>query len=183
MLTRPRVRLTTAGPASATFEGTLFTADPITNLIVLNTAPSTSPSGNYHIIPISRLQSFNIITLPQANGDSSFASATPQISQLSLPSLRAREETAIRRLKEQELKRGKNVTAEAQDIFNALTRTMPGRWDGQDMIISDSVIISKPYRTGDCRPLSDAVSGSAVQRVRKVVSLEALCFLISGQVC
>lgn len=112
-----------------------------------------------------------MLSLPQAGGDTSFTSATPQISPLSLPSLRAREEAAIRRLKEQELKRGKGVTQEAQEIFNALTRTMPGRWEGQDMVISDNVIISKPYKSEDCKPIDDTVSGGAVHRVRKVVSV------------
>ena len=153
-----------------TYEGTLFTADPTTNLIVLNTAPATSPTGDYHIVPVSRLQSFNIVSLPRANSESSFANAVPPIAALNISSLRAREEAAIRRLKEQELKKGRNVSPEAQEIFNALDRTMPARWAGQDIVISDNVVISKPYRTEDCRPLDETVSGSAVHRVRKVVS-------------
>ncbi|KKY27847.1 hypothetical protein UCRPC4_g00827 [Phaeomoniella chlamydospora] len=167
-----QIRITTAAPAPLTYEGTLFTADPITNLIVINTGSSTASAGNYQIIPISRLQSFNIISLPQSNGESTFATAAPPIAPLPLPSFRQREEAAIRRLKEQELKRGKGVTPEAQEIFNALTRTMPGRWEGQDMIISESVVISKPYRIEDCRALNESVSGSAVHRVRKVLEME-----------
>ena len=114
-----------------------------------------------------------MLSLPQAGGDTSFTSAAPPISPLSLPSLRAREEAAVRRLKEQELKRGKGVTQEAQEIFNALTRTMPGRWEGQDMVISDNVLISKPYKSDDCKPIDDTVSGGAVHRVRKVVSIKS----------
>lgn len=68
------------------------------------------------------------------------------------------------------MKRGKNVTPEAQEIFNALTRTMPGRWDGQDMVINDNVIIQKPYKLDDCKPVDDKVSNAALLRVRKVVS-------------
>ena len=149
----------------------------------MNTSP-TSANGTYHVIPVPRLQSFTVLSLAQTNGETSFASATPQINALSLPSLRAREEAEIRKLKEQELKRGKNVTQEAQEIFNALTRTMPGRWDGQDMVISDNVKISKPYRTDDCKPVDDSVSGAAVHRVRKVVSRVAISeeLLLTGQI-
>ena len=154
-----------------TYEGTIFTSDPITNLLVINTATPTAATGDYHIIPVSRLQSINIISVPGGGGsDASFVKATPPIGPLNIASLRAREETAVRRLQQQQLKQGKNVTAEAQEIFNALDRTMPVKWAGQDIIISDNVLISKPYRTDDCRALDDTVNGSAVQRVRKVVS-------------
>lgn len=58
---------------------------------------------------------------------------------------------------------------EAQDIFDALARTLPTRWDGTSIIVLDAVIISSPYKPDDCRGGSGAPSGT-LARVKKVVS-------------
>lgn len=79
---------------------------------------------------------------------------------------------------ENEAKRGKGVTQEAQDVFDAFSRTMPTRWDGSNIIVADAVSITAPYRVDDCRPL---VAGdvAALNHVRKVVcSLLAILWSI-----
>lgn len=64
---------------------------------------------------------------------------------------------------------GVDVTAEAQDIFDALARTLPCRWEGRSIVVLDEVKISPPYAecvgvaTGDPR---------AVERVQKVLAME-----------
>lgn len=83
--------------------------------------------------------------------------------------LKAREASAIAKLQEAEAKRGKGVTKEAQEIFDAFSRTMPARWDGSSIVVADAVVIAKPYRVDDCRPLV-AGDSAALTRVRKVVS-------------
>jgi hypothetical protein len=71
-------------------------------------------------------------------------------------------------LQEAEARRGKGVTREAQDIFDAFSRTMPARWDGTSIVVADAVVIAKPYRVDDCRALI-ANDSAALTRVRKVV--------------
>lgn len=70
---------------------------------------------------------------------------------------------------DKEARRGKGVTREAQDIFDAFSRTMPARWDEQNIIVADAVTIAPPYRVDECRPLV-AGDTAALARVRKVVS-------------
>lgn len=70
---------------------------------------------------------------------------------------------------DREARRGKGVTREAQDIFDAFSRTMPARWDGQNIIVADAVTIAPPYRVDECRPLVEGDT-AALARVRKVVS-------------
>lgn len=72
------------------------------------------------------------------------------------------------KIQEGEARRGKGVTREAQDLFDAFSRTMPTRWDGASIIVADAVVIAPPYRVDDCRPLV-AGDTAALARVRKVV--------------
>lgn len=122
------VKLTTSAAPSQTLEGTLFTACPIFNVVAINTAPAppnpTSAAfaepGDYHVIPISTIQSFQILSLVE-NKDG-FANALPAIGKLDTAKLKEREQQRVKKLKEEEAKKGKGVTAEAQALFNALDR-------------------------------------------------------------
>ncbi|KAJ5619883.1 hypothetical protein N7510_003867 [Penicillium lagena] len=175
-----RVRVTTASPTVSTLEGTLFTACPITNLVAINVSPASptadakqAQSGDYHVVPVSRIQSFQILSLPQSNSSesSSFTDAQPTIQALDPRALKAREAKAIGEAHDREARRGKGVTREAQDIFDAFSRTMPARWNASDIIVADAVTISSPYRVDDCRPLVEGDT-AALARVRKVLEME-----------
>jgi hypothetical protein len=169
---RDSIRISTAPPTSSTIEGTLFTACPITNLVAINTADSKqSQAGDYRIIPVSRIQSFQLLSLaPTANSADgpSFSDAVPPVHALDIRALRAREASAVGKLQESEARRGKGVTREAQEIFDAFSRTMPARWDGANIIVADAVTIAPPYHVDDCRSIV-AGDTAALTRVRKVV--------------
>jgi len=175
-----RVRITTAAPTSSTIEGTLFTADPVTNLVAINASPAPStatttplPSGSYRIIPISQIANFQILSLP-TNGTTSFTTAIPALRQLDLNALRAREAAAIRKAHESLARRGpKGTTKEAQDIFDAISRTHPARWQGTSMLVSDSVLIEKPYHPDNVK-MAPGGGGPAggVERIKKVLKME-----------
>ncbi|OJD17188.1 hypothetical protein AJ78_02681 [Emergomyces pasteurianus Ep9510] len=187
-----RIRVTTTSPTSTTYEGTLFTACPITNLIAINTSPSPptpitsgtpalSHPSDYHIIPVSRIHSFQLLSLPAHSASSSptehspsFSNAYPSIYPLDIRALKNREAAAIAKLHEREQRRGKGVSKEAQDLFDAFSRTMPARWDGTSIVVADTVIISKPYLIENCRSLTadDGGVSAALTRVRKVLEME-----------
>lgn len=120
-----RVKVTTVAPHSQTIEGSLFTADPVLNVIAINSrSPSTNSSaqpGDYHIIPVTKIQNVQIVSLP-AEGDGSFAGAQPAVGPIDTRRLKQREETRVARLKEEEQNRGKGVSREAQAIFDSLRR-------------------------------------------------------------
>ncbi|OJD22102.1 hypothetical protein ACJ73_06557 [Blastomyces percursus] len=187
-----RIRVTTTSPTSTTHEGTLFTACPITNLIAINTSPppptpmtsgtpALSHPSDYHIIPISRIHNFQLLSLPPHSTSSSpteqipsFTNAYPSIYPLDIRALKNREAAAIAKLHEREQRRGKGVSKEAQDLFDAFSRTMPARWDGTSIVVADTVIISKPYHIENCRSLTTDNGGvsAALTRVRKVLEME-----------
>ncbi|KAK2975074.1 hypothetical protein RJ640_029466 [Escallonia rubra] len=87
---------------------------------------------------------------------------------LDLNTLQSREESAIRQAELDAERIGVGVTAEAQSIFDALSKTLPVRWDKTVIVVMNEVRVSSPY-------LSESVTGgtpAANERVRKVLELE-----------
>ena len=78
------------------------------------------------------------------------------------------------RLKAEEARKGKGVSREAQEIFDRISRTLPTRWEGKDIVVSDAVVIEAPYRPEDCKAGTGAAKES-LTRVKKVVS--SYCYI------
>lgn len=123
------IRITCA-PHRNTLEGILFTACDATHSIAINTAPapsnsSTPLSGDYHIIPFAHLVTFQIISPAERKlgAPAGFAGVQPAISKVDLAAGRAREEQTIREMKKKDAQKGKGVSREAQELFDAISRT------------------------------------------------------------
>ncbi|GKV14452.1 hypothetical protein SLEP1_g25333 [Rubroshorea leprosula] len=87
---------------------------------------------------------------------------------LDITTLREKEEIAIRQAEAEAERIGVGVTSEAQSIFDALSKTLPVRWDKTVIVVMNEVRVSSPY-------LPESVSGgtpAANERVRKVLELE-----------
>ncbi|KAF2724014.1 hypothetical protein K431DRAFT_241593 [Polychaeton citri CBS 116435] len=174
-----QVRIVTAATPAQTLEGTLFTADPNAKLVAINTrstivtANADAQSGDYHVIPVSQVQSIHILSLAPAaaNGSGTFEAALPRIGHVDVKKLETRVEERVRQLKEKERDRGVGVTREAQGIFDSFRRVnMPIRWHNQEMVVDDSVIISPPYKSEDCKASKD--KQQALNHVRRVLEGE-----------
>ncbi|KAL8675066.1 MAG: hypothetical protein Q9168_000549 [Polycauliona sp. 1 TL-2023] len=162
----------TIHPSRPHIEGTLFTACPLTNLVAVAvfTSPTTPPV--HHILPISSIQNFTLISgPPPSNSFASPPNTTPAIASVPTAALRARADAAVARLKELASRKNKAVGKEAQDLFDGLSRTLPTRWDGNSIVVMDSVVVSAPYRGEDCRA-GNGVPVHTLNRVRKVVDNE-----------
>lgn len=124
-----RVKITTT-LANHVLEGTIFAADPVLNAIAINTTPAppnpstslASQPGNFHVVSIPNIQEFKILPGEDGSPDG-FENAMPTIAALDLNALKAREESAVRKLLEKEATRGRGVPKEAQEIFDAINRT------------------------------------------------------------
>lgn len=82
----------------------------------------------------------------------------------------ARANAALAKAKEKAAKRNPSVSKEAQEIFDAIGRQLPTKWEGKDIVVMDQVVVRGPgYRAEDCKAGKDAVQGT-LARVRKVVS-------------
>ena len=101
-------------------------------MVAINTRspPSTAPidastqPGDYRIIPVSRIQSFQMVALAASSerGENNFASTKPVIGPVDVKRLKEREQARINQLKEDERNRGLGVTKEAQAIFDSFKR-------------------------------------------------------------
>ncbi|KAL6571783.1 hypothetical protein OROHE_002652 [Orobanche hederae] len=87
---------------------------------------------------------------------------------LDLSTLQSREESAIRQAEADAERIGVGVTAEAQRIFDALSKTLPVCWEKTTIVVMNEVRVGSPY-------LPESVSGgtpAANERVRKVLEFE-----------
>ncbi|KAK7552654.1 anticodon-binding domain-containing protein [Phyllosticta citricarpa] len=160
-----RVKITTTIAAATSnngaLEGVVYAADPVLNILAVNTAPAppnpatnlASQQGNYHVISIPHIQDFKILASGSGGGGGggSFETAVPSIGPLDLGALKRREEEAVKKLMQKEATRGRGVPKEAQEIFDAINKTLPARWHEQSIVINDAVILGPPYTINDLR--------------------------------
>lgn len=188
-----RIKVTTS---SSTVEGTVYTADPLTSLLILNTSSTgttsnispanlSAPAGAYRIIPLSQIQNFQILSpAPTAASDTTSTATTP--THLDPTALNNRLNTAISAAHSTQARQGpKGTLPLEQALYDALSRTHPARWEGTDMVISDCFVIEKPYgsaNVGYYRGNEEGGGGGAgaqnggfkgdLERFRKVVDME-----------
>ncbi|EEH57278.1 uncharacterized protein MICPUCDRAFT_47278 [Micromonas pusilla CCMP1545] len=144
------------------FAGEVFTFDEGTGLAVLR---AKGDIVNTHDVRILRAEGVSDLK-------STPPSDPPKMEKLPVVDearCQKREEAAVKAATISAANIGVDVTAEAQDIFDALARTLPCRWEGRSIVVLDEVKISPPYAecvgvaTGDPR---------AVERVQKVLAME-----------
>ncbi|XP_048137125.1 uncharacterized protein LOC115756448 isoform X2 [Rhodamnia argentea] len=87
---------------------------------------------------------------------------------IDLGALRAREQVALRQAEAEAERIGVGVTSEAQSIYDALSKTLPVRWDKSIIVVLNEVRVCSPY-------VPESVSGgtaAANERVKKVLEWE-----------
>ncbi|CAO3622763.1 unnamed protein product [Cunninghamella blakesleeana] len=92
------------------------------------------------------------------------------VNQIHIDRIVARESETVKSVRQQNAKLGVGVTREAQDIFDALTKTLPCRWAGDKIIVLDEVVISSPYGVENCK--ANTSSEGSLARVKKVLEGE-----------
>lgn len=173
-----RVRITTAAPNQNTIEGTVYTADPLTNLLVLNTSPTSAtsitssslvaPPGSYRIIPIAQISSYQLLSLPQTSSDSA---PSPVSNLIDTNAVQARLARNMATQQAAQARVGPKGTSPVdQALFDSLSRTHPARWSGNIMVISDTFLIEKPYGAVNVKHI-EGQSGD-LDRMKKVVDME-----------
>jgi len=141
-------------------EGAVLAYDNSSKIVVIQEG-SSGPRRNLRFLKVNYVK--DVTLLGQA--EEQFELKTPY---LDMTSLRNREEAAIRQAEAEAERFGVGVTQEAQDIFDALSKTLPVRWEKTAILVMNEVRVSHPY-------LPDDVIGgppAANERVRKVLELE-----------
>eukprot|EP01097_Dermamoeba_algensis_P002064 TRINITY_DN1824_c0_g1_i1.p1 TRINITY_DN1824_c0_g1~~TRINITY_DN1824_c0_g1_i1.p1 ORF type:complete len:203 (+),score=50.93 TRINITY_DN1824_c0_g1_i1:53-610(+) len=145
--------------------GEFLSFDPISSCIVLRescTNPTTNaPSQNFHVLKSNFVKEVQAIGPPAAPSDVS-------LKPVDLNKLRLQEDHALRVARSEASKIGIGVTPEAQEIFNALSKTLPCRWDRDVIVVFEDTRISTPYTVESCLG-GEVATPSELSLVKKVL--------------
>ena len=64
---------------------------------------------------------------------------------------------------------GRGVSADAQQTFDWLCKTLPCQWQDKTIVVMGEVFVNEPYGEADIRG-----AGTALERVKKIVRARAL---------
>lgn len=144
--------------------GQIITYDRQSNLLVIQEGGGSSKEGsrrNVRLIKATYVDKLKILERGEDPLDLSKC-------YLDLPGLQAREEAALRQAEVEAERIGVGVTAEAQNIFDALSKTLPVRWDKTVIVVMNDVRVSNPYHAENVRGGTPAAN----DRVKKVLEFE-----------
>ncbi|CAH0491595.1 unnamed protein product [Peronospora farinosa] len=144
-----------------TFEGVIFTVDPVANFLVLE--EQNGIKSKTRIFQLDALQKIQVLD------------PAPVGLQLTLPAISEedllRAEQRNKGLAERALASiGQGVSGEAQAIFDALNKTMPCEWEGVNIRVMGEVVIKPPYQPQKCVSANTQV----LSRVKKVLEGEKI---------
>ncbi|KAG0292652.1 hypothetical protein BGZ96_003866 [Linnemannia gamsii] len=95
-----------------------------------------------------------------------YSTVLPAVGYVQLDKIQQREQQAIREAQAAAARIGVGVSTIGQDIFDALSKTLPCRWHKDQIVVMDEVIISSPYEPENCK--ANASASYTLARVKKV---------------
>lgn len=143
------------------FEGEVITYDKISNMVVLQESAGNGPRRNLRFLKANYIKDFTLLSQEEDPLDL-------KNTYIDMATIQAREEAAMRQAEAEAERIGIGVTPEAQNIFDALSKTHPVRWEKTTIVVMNEVRVSSPY-------LPENVSGGAPvanDRVKKVLENE-----------
>ncbi|XP_061358697.1 uncharacterized protein LOC133302895 isoform X2 [Gastrolobium bilobum] len=118
------------------FEGQVVTFDRPSNILVLQERSKPGPRRNIRLLKANYIKDFTFLGQHDDPLD-------PTNCFLDLTALQAREELAIRQAEAEAERIGVGVTSEAQSIFDALSKTLPVRWDKTVIVVMNELELER----------------------------------------
>ncbi|PXF40764.1 Protein LSM12-like [Gracilariopsis chorda] len=122
------------------------------------------------LIPSAKVALVSIVNIKSASPLTQIADTRkwPSNFHIDLAKLRAEERRICEKREAEFNKLGVGVSPSAQAIFDTLAKTMPCKWDGEDILILDTVRLAPPYN-------AKCLSGDTgvVERVKMILENEA----------
>lgn len=152
--------------------------------LVLECSPSPTSSIVYRILKLTQIKSLSVLDPPDSIEGDSFLSPPSSLSAslrtpkpVSIVAIASKEAAAVKAELDRRRRWGPenedvDVGWEGREMFIALEKTLPVRWQGTSIIVMDEITISAPYRPEDCKSGTGAGAAQRMERVRKVVEGE-----------
>ncbi|XP_071774261.2 protein LSM12 homolog A-like [Centroberyx gerrardi] len=143
--------------------GEVVAFDPPARMLTLKCPPS---SGQSHLSDVILV---NLAFVSDVSVSTERAQTPPPLASLNVTKLANR----VRSQKEQKFSQAHavsaGVSAAGQQLFSTIHKTIKEcKWQEQNIVVMDDVIIAPPYQVDDCRG-REGREGSALSHVRKIV--------------
>ncbi|BFZ65087.1 hypothetical protein YB2330_006250 [Saitoella coloradoensis] len=152
-----------------TTEGTLYAYCPITNTVTLSSSTESTGAADYRILKVSFLTNVQVLETPTQN--TSFTNAPgPELAPVNLQIIDSR----IHKLVAKKPSAPPGVGREGVEIFEALSKTLPCRWQGTAIVVLDEVMVESPYTAETCKSIEEGSGGNgySLRRVKMIVEGE-----------
>jgi len=144
-------------------KGELFAYDSSTQTIVIQDKLDNKKVGNVRTLKASFVK--EVLKVEERAQGVEYDMTLPP---LDAAQCQAREAAAIKTAEDDAKKIGVGVSELAQDIFDAMSKTLPCKWSDKSIIVMDDVKIDDPYTPECCKGSKD----TSLSRVRKVLEGE-----------
>lgn len=161
-----QMTLTTSGGQEVS--GELFASDADTDFLVVKEPGSHGGVSTLRFIKASTVSGLVKMVEPEP----AQPGGTGPLPVVDAERSKARKEKSMRQAAMDAARIGDGVTKEAQAICDALSKTMPVRWQDKTIVVLEEVSIDSPYGVDNCRVDNLKDHKSALERVKKVLQAE-----------
>ena len=150
-----------------TVVGTIYAFDQAANIIVIESpsAGEASDKVDWRMVNAAVVEGVAV----KREAPAASPRALPAVSE---EQLAARAEKLERQHQEALSKIGTGVTADAQQTFDWLSKTLPCAWDGKTIVVMETITVAPPYLEEDTCVASIGGDKMAVDRVRRIIAQE-----------
>ncbi|KAI9292879.1 hypothetical protein K502DRAFT_367221 [Neoconidiobolus thromboides FSU 785] len=175
------------------FTGRVYTYDTIANILIIMTESkeplkeNKSPTAerderyNFKIIKINAIKSISPVDPTDILINETKAQSTPldlylestgiQPHYVNMNAVIQRHHKAISDTIDLNKKTNRNAPENGQEIFNALSKMFPCKWDKNDIVVLDEVVVKPPYTPDNCFSISPAYD-KTLDRIKRTLEAE-----------
>ncbi|KAL0056118.1 hypothetical protein WJX82_007910 [Trebouxia sp. C0006] len=144
-------------------QGEVFAFDSASDTVLIHQQGSTPFHSNLRLLKVAYLKSVQ-------TGAPAGRPVAP-LPTVDAQRCKDREAKALQAAQAEAAKTGVGVSNEAQQVFDALSKTMPCHWKQQNIVILNEVELSPPYGLDNCST-ENSHNVTTLERVKKVLTAE-----------
>ncbi|MBW0465699.1 hypothetical protein O181_005414 [Austropuccinia psidii MF-1] len=153
-------------------EGNLWCYDPITGVVILDSPGSGKGKQTFRMVKVNQVREVQLGEPIESPPPAALVSKILEpVRPINVTAIAMREAQAVKADDARRARIGHGVSRWAQEIFDALGKTLPVRWHQTSIIILDDVMLSGPqYRPEDVKVSGN--NSARLARVRQVLEGE-----------